>query len=208
MAEMMYKVFVMLLSENRSQPHDECKIPTRAATKSTLKMATSHISLIAMSIQTARSRPLAPLLSTDNTLAAHHCQMVVLLWPAVLMKVHALSHHTVAPNLSSGFPRLKARSRMSHPQVAFHRTNGYGTLLAACPCEPGRTSRTGVAAAPSWPLLRSSLDDAAQGPPPFQWHHPGGPPMPVFPYPFPWHFNPYNPWPPHHSYVQQPPFQS
>ena len=79
MAEMMYKVFVMLLSENRSQPHDECKIPTRAATKSTLKMATSHISLIAMLIQTARSRPLAPLLSTDNTLAAHHCQMVVLL---------------------------------------------------------------------------------------------------------------------------------
>ena len=37
-----------------------------------------------------------------------------------------------------------------------------------------------------------------------EWHHSGGPPMPPFPYPFPWHFNPYNPWPPHHSYVQQP----
>ena len=32
-----------------------------------------------------------------------------------------------------------------------------------------------------------------RGPPPFQWHHSGGPPMPPFPYPFPWHFNPYNP---------------
>ena len=47
-----------------------------------------------------------------------------------------------------------------------------------------------------------------RGPPPFQWHHFGGPPMPPFPYPFPWHFNPYNPWPPHHSYVQQPRSQS
>ena len=51
------------------------------------------------------------------------------------------------------------------PPVAAHRTDGHGTLLATCPCEPGRTSRTGenqqnrgepaapgVAAAPSWPL--------------------------------------------------------
>ena len=38
----------MLLSENWSQPHNECKIPTRTATKSTTIMATSHISLTAM----------------------------------------------------------------------------------------------------------------------------------------------------------------
>ena len=47
-----------------------------------------------------------------------------------------------------------------------------------------------------------------RGPPPFQWHHSGDPPMPPFPYPFPRHFNPYHPWPPHHSYVQQPRSQS
>ena len=47
-----------------------------------------------------------------------------------------------------------------------------------------------------------------RGPLPFQRHHSCGPPMPPFPYPFPWHFNPYNPWPPHHSYVQQPRSQS
>ena len=35
----------MLLSKNWSRPHDECKIPTRTATKSTTIMATSHMSL-------------------------------------------------------------------------------------------------------------------------------------------------------------------
>ena len=29
-----------------------------------------------------------------------------------------------------------------------------------------------------------------RGPPPLQWHHSGGPSVPPFPYPFPWHFNP------------------
>ena len=77
--EIPLKVLVMLLSENWSRPHDERKIPTMTATKSTTKMATSHMSLTAMWIQTARSRPLAPLLSTGDTLAAHHCRTVVLL---------------------------------------------------------------------------------------------------------------------------------
>ena len=72
-------MLVMLLSENCSPPHDESKITTNIATTSTTKMATSHISLTAMWIQTARSRPLAPLLSTGDTLAAHHCRTVVLL---------------------------------------------------------------------------------------------------------------------------------
>ena len=57
--------------------------------------------------------------------------------------VHASSHHTVAPNPPSGLPLLEARRHMSHHPVAAHRTDGHGILLAACPCEPGRTSRTG-----------------------------------------------------------------
>ena len=72
-------MLVMLLSENWSRPHDERKILTRTATKSTTKMATSHVNLTAMSIPTARSRPLAPLLSTGDTQAAHLCRTVVLL---------------------------------------------------------------------------------------------------------------------------------
>ena len=74
-------MLVMLLSENWSRPHDERKIPTRTATKSTTKMATSHISPTTVSIPTARNRPLAPLpvLSTGDTQAAHHCRTVVLL---------------------------------------------------------------------------------------------------------------------------------
>ena len=72
-------MLVMLLSENWSQPHDERKILTRTATKSTTKMATSHISLTTVSIPTARNLPLAPLLSTGDTQAAHHCKTVVLL---------------------------------------------------------------------------------------------------------------------------------
>ena len=133
----------MLPSENWSRPHDECKIPTKTATKSNKKKATSHINLTAMSLQTARSGPLAPLLFSGDTLAAHHCRTVVLLWPAVLITVHTSSHHTVAPHLPSGLPLLEARRHMSHHPVAAHRTDGHGTLLAACPCEPGRTSRTG-----------------------------------------------------------------
>ena len=43
----------------------------------------------------------------------------------------------------SGLPLLEARRHMSHHPVAAHRTDGHGTLLAACPCQPGRTSRTG-----------------------------------------------------------------
>jgi hypothetical protein len=46
------------------------------------------------------------------------------------------------------------------------------------------------------------------GPSPFQWQHPGGQPMPPFLYPLPWHFNPYNHWPPHPNYVQHPPSHS
>ena len=49
----------------------------------------------------------------------------------------------VCPHLSSGLPVLEARRHMSHHPVAAHRTGGHGTLLAACPCQPG------VAAAPS-----------------------------------------------------------
>ena len=41
-------------------------------------------------------------------------------------------------------PLLEARRHMSHRPVAAHRTDGHGALLAACPCEPGRTSRTGA----------------------------------------------------------------
>ena len=73
--EITLKVLVMLLSENWSRPHDELKIPTRTATK----MATSHISLNTVSIPSARNRPLAQLLSTGDTQAAHHCRTVVLL---------------------------------------------------------------------------------------------------------------------------------
>jgi len=69
----------MLLSENWSRLPEERKIPTRTATKSTTKMATSHISLITVSIPTARNRPLAQLLSTGDTQAARHCRTVVLL---------------------------------------------------------------------------------------------------------------------------------
>ena len=72
-------MLVMLLSENWSRPHDERKIPTRTATKTTTKMATSHISLTTVSIPTARNRLLAPLLSTIDTQAAHHCRTVVLM---------------------------------------------------------------------------------------------------------------------------------
>ena len=43
------------------------------------EMATSHISLTTVSIPTARNRPLAQLLSTGDTQAAHHCRTVVLL---------------------------------------------------------------------------------------------------------------------------------
>ena len=77
--EITLKVLVMLLSENWSRPHDERKIPTRTATKSTTKMATSHISLTTVSIPAAQNRLLAQLLSTGDTQAAHHCRTVVLL---------------------------------------------------------------------------------------------------------------------------------
>ena len=40
---------------------------------------TSHMSLTTVSIPTAHNHPLAPLLCTGDTLAAHHCQTVVLL---------------------------------------------------------------------------------------------------------------------------------
>ena len=40
-------------------------------------------------------------------------------------------------------PLAGGRRHMSHHPVAAHRTDGHGTLLAACPCQPGRTSRTG-----------------------------------------------------------------
>ena len=53
--------------------------PHKDSHKSTTKMATSHISLTTVSIPTARNRPLAPLLSTGDTQAAHHCRTVVLL---------------------------------------------------------------------------------------------------------------------------------
>ena len=46
---------------------------------STTEMATSHISLTAMSIQTARSRPLAPLLSISDTLDSHPFGTAVML---------------------------------------------------------------------------------------------------------------------------------
>ena len=59
------------------------------------------------------------------------------------MTVHASSHHTVAPHLPSGLPLLEARRHMSHHPVAAHTIDGPGTLLAACPYEQGRTSRTG-----------------------------------------------------------------
>ena len=81
------------------------------------------------------------------------------------MTVHASSHHTLAPHLPSGLPMLEARHTHEPPPVAAHRIDGHGTLLATCPCEPGRTSRTeenqqnggqpaepGFAAALSWPL--------------------------------------------------------
>ena len=45
-------------------------------------------------------------------------------------------------HLSSGLPLLEARRHMSNHPVAAHRSNDHCTLLAACPCEPGRTSTT------------------------------------------------------------------
>ena len=57
----------------------ERNIHTRTATKSATEMATTHISLTALSIQTAGSRPLAQPLPIGDTLAAHPCRMVLLL---------------------------------------------------------------------------------------------------------------------------------
>ena len=105
----------------------------------------------------------------------------------------------------SGLPLLEARRHMSHHPVAANRTDGHGTLLVACPCEPGRTSRTGDR---SCAIMAFMTVLTARRCPGAHHHSSGttlaGPPMP----PFPWHFNPCNPWPLHHSYVQQPRSQS
>ena len=205
----------MLLSENWSRPQDERKIPTRTATKSTTKRATSHISLTTVSIPTARNCPLAQLLSTGDTQAAHHCRTVVLLWPAVLMTVHASSHHTVPPPPSPASPPGQWSPLAGGPPP--HEPPPSGCPQDRWPRHPasGLSMRTGENQQ-NWgsQLRHHGLYDGPhcmtppRGPPPFRWHHSGGPPMPPFPYPFPWHFNPYNPWPPHHSYVQQPRSQS
>ena len=109
---------VKSVSENWSRPHEERKIPTRRATKSTTKMATSHPSYVNTN-RTQSSIGAAAIYwrhdgGPPNTGRWCCCDP--------RFSVRFTPRATI-----SGLHLLEASRHMSHHPTAAHRSNGHGT---------------------------------------------------------------------------------